>query len=227
MVQNKDFKRIVRARMRRTGESYTAARAQVRQLRKHTDAPARPPEPDYAALAGKSDATIKARTGRVWKEWTEALDWHGAHKLPHGEIARLVRREFGVGDWWSQMVTVGYERIKGKRAHGQRMDGSYEASKSRTFAVPVARLFAAWANAGTRRRWLGGDGVKVRTATPPKVVRLGMPDGTIVVVGFLSKGNTKSAVAVQHTKLADKEAMDRAKTYWTARLDALGQLLKS
>jgi hypothetical protein len=225
MVQNKDFKRLVRARMRKTGESYTAARA---QLQKRTDAPVeRPPELDYAALAGKSDAVIKERTGRVWKEWTEALDWHGADKLPHRDIAKIVSSEFGVGDWWSQTVAVGYERIKGMRARGQRMDGSYEASKSRTFAVPVAKLFAAWANAGTRRRWLGKDGVKVRTATPPKTMRLGWTDGTIVAVGFIPKGKTKSVVAVQHTRLPSREAMDRAKKYWTERLDALRELLKA
>ena len=37
-----------------------------------------------------------------------------AAKLEHGAIARLVS-EHGAGDWWSQMVTVGYERIRGLR----------------------------------------------------------------------------------------------------------------
>ncbi|CAN5701216.1 hypothetical protein BH23GEM1_BH23GEM1_01270 [soil metagenome] len=51
-------------------------------------------------------------------------------------------------------MTVGYERINGLRARGQRRDGSYEASKSRTFNVPVARLFDAWANPALRKKWL-------------------------------------------------------------------------
>jgi hypothetical protein len=225
MVQNKDFKRLVRSRMRKTGESYTAARA---QLQKKPDAvrstPATPP--DYAALAGKSDKVMKEKTGRAWNEWVEALDWHNAHELPHSEIARIVSREFGVADWWSQTVTVGYERIKGMRAIGQRMDGSYEASKSRTFAVPVSKLFSAWADAGARRRWLNESGVKVRTATAPKTMRLGWTDGTIVAVGFMPKGKGKSAVAVQHTKLPNRRAADRFKDYWSDRLDALGDLLK-
>ena len=52
------------------------------------------------------------------------------------------------------MVTVGYERVRGLRDKGQRRGGSYETSKSRTFAVPVETLFAAVAKAPKRKRWL-------------------------------------------------------------------------
>ena len=226
MLQNKDLKRLVRARMRKTGESYTAARAQLR--RGNEDVPAvRAAALDYAELAGMSDARIKEKSGRTWEGWVEALDRHGAEKLPHREIAEMVSREFKVADWWSQTVTVGYERIKGLRARGQRRDGSYEASKSRTFGVPVKALFDAWADPRARRRWLNEASMKVRTATPPKTMRLGWSDGTVVVVGFLAKGKSKSAVAVQHTKLPSREAAERFKNYWSERLDALGELLKT
>jgi hypothetical protein len=229
MVQNKDFKRLVRARMRKTGESYTTARAHIQRKGVADLAPvaraSTPAAPDYAAIAGMSDAAIRGKTGRVWKEWVDALDSHGAAKLPHRDIAEIVNTDFGVGDWWTQTVTVGYERIKGLRARGQRRDGSYEASKSRTYAVPVAKLFDAWAATGARRRWLGETGVKVRTATAPKSMRLGWSDGTIVAVGFMPKGKGKSSVAVQHTKLPSRDAADRFRKYWSDRLDALAELL--
>jgi hypothetical protein len=224
MVQDKDLKRLVRARMSKTGESYTAARAQIVR----GPQPARPaPQPavDFGSVAGQSEAVIKERTGRSWKEWVQALDWHGAEKLPHREIAEIVKREFNVADWWTQTVTVGYERIKGLRVIGQRRDGSYEASKSRTFGVPVKTLFEAWATTRTRRRWLNEAAVKVRGATSPKSMRLGWSDDTIVVVGFLPKGKSKSAVAVQHTKLPSRDAADRFKKYWSERLDVLEELL--
>lgn len=225
MVQNKDLKRLVRSRMRKTGESYTAARAQIVARPERSLPQSRASATDHAALAGKSDSVIKQRTGRDWRQWVEALDWHGAAKLPHREIAEIVSREFGVPDWWSQTVTVGYERIKGLRARGQRRDGTYEASKSRTFDVPVTRLFDAWAGTTVRKRWLNARGLTVRTATAPKTMRLGWEDGTIVVVGFLPKGKSRSAVAVQHTKLPDRAAADRLRRYWSERLDALGDLL--
>jgi len=76
-----------------------------------------------------------------------ALDAEDAATLSHGDIARLVSDTFGVAELWTQMVTVGYERLRGLRAVGQRRDGGWEAKRSRTFGVPVDRLFRAFADA--------------------------------------------------------------------------------
>ena len=236
MPRDKDLKRLVRARMQKTGEAYTAARAQILRKRTSTRTRTASPKPrltptpkapaiDYAALAGTKDSVIKEKSGRTWQEWTETLDGHGAVTMAHRDIAALVSQTYKVPDWWTQTVTVGYERIKGLRARGQRRDGSYEASKSRTFNVPAKALFDAWADASTRRRWMNGTNVKVRTATPPKGIRLGMDDGSIVIVLFTPKGATKSVVAIQHTKLPDKAAADRFKRFWSERLDALAEEL--
>jgi len=156
---SKDLKRIVRARMKKTGESYTTARTRV--LSK-----ARPKEPsartvDPAALAGMSDDKVAAKTGRTWKEWVRVLDADGAADMPHRDIAALLHGKHGVPDWWAQTVTVGYERIKGLRDRGQRRGGGYEAGKSRTFGVPVKALYDAWANEAARRTWLGRNDVTV------------------------------------------------------------------
>src|ERR1041385_82079 len=124
--------------------------------------------------------------------------------MSHRDIAALVNAKYKIDGWWSQTVTVGYERIKGLRAKGQRRDGTYEASKSRTFDVPVTTLYEAWADDHTRRRWLNGASVRVRTATSPKSMRLDWNE-SIVAVGFTPKSNGKSAVAVQHTRLPDRD----------------------
>jgi hypothetical protein len=168
---------------------------------------------------------MKAKTGCTWERWVRALDYHGAKEMSHRDIAALVSTKYKIDGWWSQAVTVGYERIKGLRARGQRRDGTYEASKSRTFNVPVRSLFDAWADAKVRRRWLDGASVKVRTATAPKSMRLDWTDRTIIAVGFAPKGKSKSMVAVQHTKLPDRATADRLKEYWSGRLDTLGEVL--
>ena len=222
MPTGKDFKRLVRARMQKTGESYTSARLQLLS-RGRRSAPA--PQPDYQKLTAMSDAVISRKTGKDWKGWVEALDWHNASKLPHRQIAEIVSKEFGVPDWWTQSVTVGYERIKGLRAIGQRRDGSFEATKSRTFAVPVKKLFDAWAKAPSRKRWLDEPAMTVRSATSPKAMRITWSDSTVVVLNFSAKGKSKSAVAVQHGKLPDKATADRMKQFWSERLDALAEIL--
>jgi len=231
MTQNKDLKRLVRARMKKTGEAYTAARAQITRKSRAKTQPAaatsvsKTNPKDYATLAGMSDAAIKQKTGCAWAKWVKSLDYHGAEQMSHRDIAALVHEKYKVDGWWSQTVTVGYERIKGLRARGQRLDGTYEASKSRTYDVPVTTLFDAWKDAKTRKRWLDGADVKLRTATSPKSMRLGWSDGSIIAVWFTAKGKGKSSVALAHTKLPDREAADRFKRYWSERLDALGEVL--
>ena len=223
MPMEKDLKRIVRSRMQKTGESYTSARRQI--LHKKPALAAVPPPPDYAALAGMSDATMAGKTGHSWSEWVDILDAFGARDKPHRDVAAHVY-SLGLPGWWSQCVTVGYERIRGLRERGQRRSGSWEASKSRTFSVPVETLFAAFADARKRKRWLGDAKLKVRKTTPRKSMRITWEDESSVELWFQDKGAAKSVVAVQHTKLESKAAAAEKKAYWTERLDALAAMLK-
>jgi uncharacterized protein YndB with AHSA1/START domain len=215
MPKQKDFKRLVRSRMKKTGEAYTAARLQL--LKKSE------PTSNYAEVAGMSDEAVSKRTGRTWAQWVGVLDRARAAEKPHRKIAEYVS-SLGTPEWWSQMVTVGYERIRGLRDRGQRRGGGYEASKSRTFNVSVGALFNAFANARRRRRWLPVK-IAVRSANPQKRMRVTWDDDTVVVLEFTSKGRTKSAVAVGHQKLPDRSAADAMKKAWSGYFDRLGQLL--
>lgn len=242
MTKQKDLKRLVRARMLKTGEAYTAARMHLLRTKALAAIAPRPivsvpaeqvpvrvrtePTPtEYAKLAGMSDSAVKARTGCGWESWVKSLDHHGAAMLSHAEIAGMVRKKWKVGPWWGQMVAVGYERIRGLRARGQQRSGTFNASKSRTFAVPVGTLFDAWADVAARRRWMKGAAVTVRTATKPKSMRLELDGGTIAAVTFASKGKGKSAVAVEQTRIASREAAVTVKAEWTVRFDALAEVL--
>src|SRR5213076_1467118 len=153
MPKQKDLKRIVRSRMEKTGESYTAARLQL----------VRKKEVDYAQLAGMRDASLQQRTGRTSARWVHVLDDAGASSKAHREIAEYVS-SLGTRNWWTQTVTVGYERIRGLREKGQRRDGGYRANKSRTLDVPVGRVFAEFASDRARARWLDKN-VTVKSAT--------------------------------------------------------------
>ncbi|WP_221640106.1 SRPBCC family protein [Actinoallomurus bryophytorum] len=176
---------------------------------------------------GLADASVRERTGRGWDEWFVLLDAWGATDRTHTEIARRLMHEHQVDGWWAQSVTVAYEQARGMRAPGQRSDGSFSATASKTISVPVERLFAAFDDAELRERWLPGAGLTVRTATAPKSFRAGRADGSRIAVGFVAKGDAKAQVAVLHEKLADAEAAARMKEYWRERLTELKRLAEN
>lgn len=225
MPTDKDFKRLVRGRMQKTGESYTAARAILLSRPPRRAAAPRPPAPDYAKLAGMSDKAIEAKTGCTWQKWVEHLDYVSAHAWTHRELAEYIHEKHNVPGWWTQTVAVGYERIKGLREIGQRRGGGFEATRSKTFAAPVERVFRAFSDARLRKTWLPGIQLTVRKATPPKSVRITWDDGTSVEVWLMAKGEAKASASVAHTKLADREDAMRRKEFWGERLEALAALL--
>ncbi len=218
MPKQKDLKRHVRERMRRTGESYTTARAQV--VRTKDD------KRDYAAIAGMSDEAVKTKTGRDWRDWVRVLDQHGAASKPHRSIAALLRDELDVSAWWAQTVTVGYERVRGLRDTGQRRGGGYDVNKSKTLPVAVADLYAAF-GARKRVRWLGDVKPRIKTSTRDKSMRLTWEDGTQVDVHFYAKAATKSQVTIQHRELPDKASAERVRAFWTERLAELARSFAS
>src|SRR5262245_24422043 len=116
MTAQKSFKRLVRVRMQKTGESYTAARAML--LAAEETGTGQPP-------LVTSDDTIRERTGRGWEEWFDLLDEWGAAQRPHREISRWVADQLGIEPlaWNAQAVTISYERARGGRAVGERENG--------------------------------------------------------------------------------------------------------
>jgi uncharacterized protein YndB with AHSA1/START domain len=176
-------------------------------------------------LAGIGDDAVKAKTGKTWQEWVTALDKAGARDMRHSDLAAMVQTRFGVADWWSQMVTVGYEQAIGKRQPRQKADG-FAASASRTVDQPAAALFRAFHNARSRARWLDHD-LTIRKATAPKSLRITWGDGkTHVDVNIYPKGAAKSQVSLQHTRLASSREAERMKKYWGEALDRLKEELE-
>lgn len=175
---------------------------------------------------GMSDEAVKKATGRDWDEWIALLDAAGAPTLGHAGIARYLHEEHAVPGWWSQMVTVGYEQARGLRVKHQACSGDFQASGSKTIAVPLDRVFDAWNDAAIRAQWLP-EPITIRKATPGKSLRITWDlDGTSLDVQLYAKGEAKCQVSVQHNKLADAEAVAEKKAFWSAALGRLKALLE-
>ena len=144
MTRQRSFKRLVRARMEKTGESYTAARASLLAA----DAP----RTSEAPVLATSDETIRRRTGLGWEEWFDLLDEWGAAERTHREIARWVAERLGIEPlvWEAQAVTLSYERARGGRAVGEHADG-FTITASKTVAVPPRAAVRRVHRRGTAR----------------------------------------------------------------------------
>jgi len=177
-----------------------------------------------ATHARIGDDALRAKTGRSWAEWIATLDAAGARSMTHQEIASVLHEKFGVGPWWTQMVTVGYEQATGKRVPMQKADG-YSASASRTLHAPASAAFRAFENKSVRRRWLDAD-FTIRKATAPKSLRITWKDGrTNLDVNIYPRGRGKAQVSLQHSKLGSARSAAQMKRYWRDALDSLEGVL--
>jgi hypothetical protein len=220
MTTQRSFKRLVRSRMEKTGESYTAARAMLLAADEL--------EPAAPRVLMTSDENIRSRTGRGWEEWFDLLDEWGAMERTHRETARYVAGLQGIDPlaWNAQAVVGSYERTRGLRAAGEHADG-FAITASKTVAVPVERLFDAFVDESLRDRWLPGADLRERTATKPKSARFDWgDDGSRVHVTFAPKGEAKSTAALQHARLADAHEAERMKAYWRERVASLKEELE-
>lgn len=177
-------------------------------------------------LAGVGSEAVARATGRAWDEWLKVLDRAGAKAMPHKDIAVMLSRKFAVPDWWSQMVTVGYEQARGLRAVNQSSRG-FAATASRTVGTSVGKLYDAWNDPRLRSRWLLDAPVEVKRSTGAKSMRMTWTaGGSSVEVGFFAKGAGKSSVQVQHGKLPTAAAVLKQKAFWRDALDRLESLFE-
>lgn len=236
MPTQKVFKHRVRERMSKTGESYTSARNQL--LRKaEAPTPDQEPEPQPATAASPevvpdgvtlvADQSMVKATGRTHAEWFALLDAWGATDHTHTEIARWLGDEQGVQAWWTQNVTVAYERARGMRARHQMADG-FSVSVTRTVGVGTERALAAFTDPDLRDRWLPDAPLQPRPTRAALTRRFDWADPpSRVVVTVAGKAADKTVVNVAHEKLPDAETGDRIKTAWRGWLGALKSVVES
>jgi uncharacterized protein YndB with AHSA1/START domain len=226
MTTQKTFKRRVRARAARTGESYTAARAQL--IRRAEASPAAVPAPlDTKLLAGVSEDAMLERTGRSLADWFALLDAWGAESRTHTEIARWLVAEHGIEGWWSQTVTVGYERARGRRVLHQTA-GGFSVGVSRTVAAPPEAVTAAFRDPARLREWFPDAPLTVHEGYAGRRGRFDWADPPSKVwLDLVSKHGGRTTLTVTHERLPDADATAALKERWREALDRLRAMLEA
>lgn len=173
---------------------------------------------------GMTDESAVKNTGHDWAHWLAVLDARGAREMEHNAIVRSLEAD-GVRPWWRQMITVGYERMIGRREIGQTCTGDFSANASRTVPGTMDSARDAWAALNAERAEYAGS---VATGEPRltesekwRYWRVDLDDGSKVSVMFSEKPGGKATVAVNHDKLSSADEVAAAKAFWKPLLKQL------
>ncbi len=184
---------------------------------------ARKGAPEPLLLNKIASVAVEQATGRSWEQWLPLLDADDAKRMTHKEIVAHLRSMYTVDERWGQKVAAGYAQARGLHVAHQSANG-FAVTSTRTMESSVSAVFRAF-NDPTRRDWCHERLYSVQTAVAPRMLRLAMPDKSTVTVSITRKGNTRTMVAIEQTKIADAQAADQAKLAWKQALDRMAMLL--
>ncbi|MEU4365671.1 hypothetical protein [Promicromonospora sp. NPDC023987] len=166
---------------------------------------------------------VERATGRGWDDWLAYLTGIGAPELTHHEIASAVLGELdGKIDnpgWWAQSTAVAYEQHIGRRVPGQRPDGTFQTSVSRSTTLGMDDLMRAWSE------FAAGDADvvalivgEVRVSGTEKRItwRAKGYEGESVIVISEPKKDGAASLVVQHLGSPTPERNDEVKEQWRA-----------
>jgi uncharacterized protein YndB with AHSA1/START domain len=247
MTEAKKLKQTIRARARKTGESYTAARRQVLSARAPHAAPTvaarghrspagEEPKASPARLA-MSDTAVAKKTGHGYDHWFAVLDAFGARGKGHAAAAGHLHTDHGVPGWHSQMITVAYERARGIRAVNQSCAGDFQVSVSKTIPAPVSAVVRAFSVRSQRASWLkAADAGLVRALTTALSGAKGKPvtvkdarnarlryawNDTKVEIRITATPKGSASVVADNTKLEGASEVAERRALWRVALDGL------
>lgn len=193
------------------------------------------------------DDAVTAATGQPRAAWFALLDAQDAAAWSHRDIATWLVERQGVDGWWAQSLTVAYEQERGLRAPGQRADGTYEVSPSRSVSGTFDQVRRLLLDDDARARWLDGALAEVRAGdrsevvgATPTTIALAWPPGA---VGAPADGPGRVALTLYQARAADGSPSGKVrvaavvrglrspddvaplKAFWSARLAAFAALV--
>ncbi|MCZ2857985.1 hypothetical protein [Blastococcus sp. VKM Ac-2987] len=165
---------------------------------------------------------VERATHRRWDEWLRFMDGIGAEHLDHKAIALEVYAELdGTVErlgWWTQAVTVAYEQHIGRREPGQRPDGTFQTSVSRSTPMGMAELMERWqafAAGDADVQEMVVDGEPRVSGTDRRITwRTRARDGSAVVVTSEPKKGATASIVVNQMGLRTPELNEAARERW-------------
>jgi uncharacterized protein YndB with AHSA1/START domain len=189
-----------------------------------------------------SDDAVSDATGAGWEAWFRRLDEWGAAEKGHKATAAHLADEYDLSGWWSQSVTVEYERERGLREVGETEQG-FQMGARKTFLPDAEAAWELITSAEGLQTWLGegaptsleegdtgelddGTTYEIRVVEPGSHVRLRWhppkwDDYSTVQVRAIESSSGRGCVAIHHEQLPSQDARKQMKKHWRSVLSAL------
>ncbi len=219
MTRQESFKKRVRARMATTGERYTTARKALLAKAGPADEPSGRP---WVSPPEMGDGAVCDGTGRSWAGWCDLIDSFAIEPWDHATAAARLEAEQPINGWWAQTITVGYERITGRRLPHQMADGTFTVNKSSTVTADADELRGLLLDGRHRRDLFPDQATELRSKPTAKAIRLGVGPG-VATIGLAPKPDGRTTITVQHQKLPTFDDVERWKYWWSDWLEAVDQ----
>lgn len=168
---------------------------------------------------------IEKATGKTWAQWLTFLEGLNARKLSHTEIAQKVSEKGGVSGWWAQSITVAYEQHIKRRKPGQRSNGKYQVTVSKTVDGSMDEALKKWL-AVTKEHTQFSEVPITKTPTTSKSDKFrywhcGLSDGSRLSMSIYEKAGGKAVIGLGHENLGSIEQTERWRAYWKSLLNKL------
>ncbi len=168
---------------------------------------------------------LETGTGISWDDWVVYLESVNARDLDHTNIARLVLDKILTSgkskspEWWAQGLTVAYEQHIERRLPGQRCEGDFSVTVSKTLEGDMDAALAKWLALTKDVRAFNGvkvtDAGKVSQTEKWRYWRCVLADGGRLSVNFQTKpGGSKTSMAINHDKLSAGDLVEPWRAFW-------------
>ncbi|MFQ5907243.1 MAG: SRPBCC domain-containing protein [Thermoplasmata archaeon] len=194
------------------------------------------------------EEAVRTKTGKGWGEWFALLDTWDAVDKGHTTTARHLAETHGLSGWWAQMVAVEYERARGLRQVGQKR-AQFVVTVQRTIRTSPEVAYKALTEPSLLSRWFtqdaqaelrvggryenkDGDNGEFLRLEPPERLKYTWENpkhapGTVVEIWISPKGEEKSLIRLEHSRLKNLQEFEDLRKGWRWALDSLRSYLET
>lgn len=176
----------------------------------------------------KNKTNLEEGSGIEWVEWVRFFE--PLEDSSHTEMARAASRHIIAHgssenpDWWAQSVTAAYEQSIGRRLPGQRADGSFEWSITKSVSGSREEIFERILQSLADVQHVDGMSVinpRMSLTEKRSFWRCNLSDGSKTEIAVGPRPRSGYMVSVTQSKVHSEEAAERWRKYWRQQLGVI------